>query len=64
MGIVEQIVKCHSSPRKTGLFIAETVLQITSLHQDLEAVDLEEDPEAMVVTEALDLADETIDHAK
>ena len=63
-GIVETIVKCHSSPRKTDLFIAETASKITNLLHDLEAVDLEEDPAVMAATEALDLADETTDHVK
>jgi hypothetical protein len=63
-GIVEMIVKCHLSLRMTDLFIAETVSKITSLNQDLMAVDLEVDPVALVVTEALDLVDETTDHVK
>jgi hypothetical protein len=48
----------------TDLFIAETVSKITNLNQDLVAVDLEVDPVALVVTEALDLVTETTDHVK
>ena len=64
MGIVETIVKCHSSLKMTDLFIAETVSKITNLNQDLVVVDLAENPAALVVTEALDLVDETTDHVK
>ena len=64
MGIVETIVKCHSSLKMTDLFIAETVSKITNLNQDLVVVDLAEDPAALMVTEALDLVDETTDHVK
>ncbi len=60
-GIVETIVKCHSSPKRTDLFIAETVSKITNLHQDLVAEDLAED---LAVIEALDLVEETTDHVK
>ena len=66
-GIVETIVKCHSSLKMTDLFIAETVSKIINLNQDLVAVDLAEDQAALVVVaviEALDLVDETTDHVK
>ncbi len=64
MGIVETIVKCHSSLKMRDLFIAETASKTINLNQDLVAVDLEEDPAALVVTEALDLVTETTDHVK
>ena len=60
------IVKCHSSQKKTDLFIAENASRTTSqLQEQAEGID-SEDPAAMVVvaTEALDLVDETADHAK
>jgi hypothetical protein len=67
VGTVEMIVKFHSSQKMTDLFIAESASKITNQNQDLAVVDLEdqvEDQVVMVVTEALDLVDETTDHVK
>ncbi len=60
------IVKCHSSQKKTGLFIAGNASRTTSqLQEQAEGADSEDPVAAMVVTtEALDLVDETADHAK
>ena len=63
-GIVETIVKCHFSLKRTDLFIAETVSKITNLHHDLVEDDLEEDLAAMAVIGVLDLVEETTDHVK
>ena len=63
VGTVETIVKYHFSQKMTDLFIAESASKITNQNQDLVVVDLE-DQVAMVVTEALDLVEETTDHVK
>ena len=63
VGTVEMIVKYHSSQKMTDLFIAESASKTTNQNQDLVVVDLE-DQVAMVVTEALDLVEETTDHVK
>jgi ribosome-associated toxin RatA of RatAB toxin-antitoxin module len=63
VGTVEMIVKYHFSQKMTDLFIAESASKITNQNQDLVVVDLE-DQVAMVVTEALDLVEETTDHVK
>jgi len=63
VGTVEMIVRYHSSQKMTDLFIAESVSKITNQNQDLVVVDLE-DQVVMVVTEALDLVEETTDHVK
>ena len=63
VGTVETIVKYHFSQKMTDLFIAESASKITNQNQDLVVVDLE-DQAAMVVTEALDLVEETTDHVK
>jgi hypothetical protein len=55
VGTVETIVKYHFSQKMTDLFIAESASKMV--------VDLE-DQVAMVVTEALDLVEETTDHVK
>ncbi len=61
--IVETIVRYHSSPKRTDLFIAGSASKIIGLHQDQEAVDLG-DREAMVATEVRDLGDEIADRVK
>ena len=63
VGTVETIVKYHFSQKMTDLFIAESASKITNQNQDLVVVDLE-DQVVMVVTEALDLVEETTDHVK
>jgi len=63
VGTAETIVKYHFSQKMTDLFIAESASKITNQNQDLVVVDLE-DQAAMVVTEALDLVEETTDHVK
>ena len=58
---VEMNVKCHSSQKKTDLFIAGNASKITDRPQDKVAVDLVED---LAATAALDLVEETTDHVK
>ena len=60
-------VKYHSNQKTIDLYIAENASKITNQHQELVAVDLEdqaEDLADMVATEALDLVDAMIDHVK
>jgi hypothetical protein len=57
-------VKYHSNQKKTDLFIAENVSKITNQPQDKVVEDLAEDLVDLVVTEALDLVEETTDHVK
>jgi len=64
VGTVEMIVKYHSSQKMTDLFIAESASKITNQNQDLAVVDLEDQVAMVVVTEALDLVEETTDHVK
>jgi predicted GIY-YIG superfamily endonuclease len=61
---VEMNVKYHSNQKKTDLFIAENVSKTTNQPQDKVGVDLVEDLVDLVVTEALDLVEETTDHVK
>jgi hypothetical protein len=59
------IVKYHSNQKKTDLFIAENVSKITNQHQEVTAVDSEEDPAAALVEiEVLDLVEAPTDHEK
>jgi homoserine dehydrogenase len=57
-------VKYHSNQKKTDLFIAENVSKTTNQPPDKVVEDLAVDLVDLVVTEALDLVEETIDHVK
>jgi hypothetical protein len=57
-------VKYHSNQKKTDLFIAENVSKTTNQPHDKVVEDLAVDLVDLVVTEALDLVEETIDHVK
>jgi hypothetical protein len=67
------IVKYHSNQQKIGLFIAENVSKSINQHQEVVAVDLEEDlvevleedlVDMVEIEAVLDLVEETTDHEK